>query len=64
MLKKNRMAEKYWRTLAIMKYSLLIDNSLPVNFWAELMDTANYQRNWLPTAKRSCLHLEKSMGKD
>lgn len=37
-----------------MKDSLLIDNGLPVNFWADVIDTANHFRNWLPT-KRSGL---------
>ena len=34
-----------------MKDSLLIDSGLPVNFWAEAMDTANYLRNQLPTRR-------------
>lgn len=34
-----------------MKDSLLIDSGLPVNFWAEAMDIANYLRNRLPTKR-------------
>lgn len=32
-----------------MKDSLLIDSGLPLQFWAEAMNTANYLRNRLPT---------------
>lgn len=42
MHKGNGIAERYWRTFAIIKDLLLIDISLPVNFLAEAMDTANY----------------------
>lgn len=31
-----------------MKDSLLLDSGLPLDFWAEAMDTANYLRNRLP----------------
>lgn len=34
-----------------MKDSLLIDSGLPINFWAEAMDTSNYLRNRLPTKR-------------
>ena len=34
-----------------MKDSLLIDNKLPNQFWAETIDTANYLRNRLPTRR-------------
>ena len=33
MHEENGLAEGCWRTLAKMKYSLLIDSSLPINFW-------------------------------
>lgn len=46
------LAERCWRTLATMEDSLLIDSGLPINFWAEAMDTFNYLQNRLPT-KRS-----------
>lgn len=49
---ENGIAERYWRTLTTMKDSLLVDSGLPVNFWADAMDTANYLCNRLPT-KRS-----------
>ena len=51
MHEKNGIAEQCWRTLATIKDLLLIDSGLPVNFWAEAMDTANYLRNWLPTRR-------------
>ena len=35
-----------------MKDLLLIDSGLPVNFWAEAMDTANYLQNRLPTKRK------------
>ena len=47
MHKENNIVERCWRTLATIKDSLLIDSGLPVNFWAEAMDTANYLRNRL-----------------
>ena len=48
---ENGIAEQCWRTLAIIKNLLLINSSLPVNFWAEAMDTANYLCNQLPTRR-------------
>ena len=45
MHKENGIIERCWKTLATMKDLLLIDSGLPVNFWAEAMDTANYLRN-------------------
>ena len=32
MYKENEMTKRYWKTLAIIKNVLLIDNSLPINF--------------------------------
>lgn len=43
------MAERYQKTLAIIKDALLIDSSLLVNFWIETMDTSNYLQNRLST---------------
>lgn len=43
------MAEYYLKTQAIIKDSLLIDNSLLVNFWAEAMNIINYLSNQLLT---------------
>ena len=34
-----------------MKDLILIDSDLPVNFWAEAMNTANYLHNYLPTKR-------------
>ena len=45
----NGIAEQYWRTLALIKNSLLIDSKLSNQFWAKVMDTANYLQNRLPT---------------
>lgn len=55
MHEENGIAERSWRTIATMKDSLLIDSGLPVEFWADAMDTANYLRNRLPTR---CQHGE------
>lgn len=49
MHEENGMAERGWRTVVTMKDSLLVDSGLPLEFWAEAMDTANYIRNRLPT---------------
>lgn len=49
MHEENGLAERGWRTVVTMKDSLLIDSGLPLEFWAEAMDTANYLRNRLPT---------------
>lgn len=49
MHEENRMAEQRWRTVVTMKDSLLVDNGLPLEFWAKAIDTANYIRNCLPT---------------
>lgn len=49
MYKVNGMVKKCWRTLAIMKNVLLINNDFLVNIWAEAMDIINYLYNKLPT---------------
>lgn len=52
--KENGIAKLCLKTLATIKDSLLIANSLPVSFWAHTMDTVNNICNWLPR-KRSGL---------
>lgn len=49
MHEENGLAERGWRTVVTMKDSLLIDSGLPLEFWAEAMETANYLRNRVPT---------------
>ncbi len=49
MHEENGLAERGWKTIVTMKDSLLVDSGLPLDFWAEAMDTANYLRNRLPT---------------
>lgn len=49
MHEENGVAEQGWKTIVTMKDSLLIDSGLPLEFWAEAMDTANYLRNCFPT---------------
>lgn len=39
--------------LAIIKDLMLINSCLPVNFWAEVIDTANYLHNCLSTKRDS-----------
>lgn len=38
-----------------MKDVLLIDSGLPINFWAEAMDTSNYLWNKLSTKYFKCI---------
>lgn len=52
MHEENGIAERGWKTIVTMKDSLLVDSGLPLNFWAEAMETANYLRNRLPTKSR------------
>ena len=59
--KKNGIAERCWRTLATMKDLLLIDSGLPVNFWAEAMDTPNYFRIRLLTRRNSVTIIPKEV---
>ncbi len=49
MHEENGLAERGWRIIVTMKDSHLLDSGLPLDFWAEAMDTANYLRNRLPT---------------
>ena len=61
MHKKNELAEQSWKTIVIMKDSLLIDSSLLLEFWAEAMDTANYLQNRFPTkSQRRKMILEEA----
>lgn len=55
MHRKNKMTKRCWKNLATMKDALLIDNGLPMNFWAEAMNTSNYLRNRLPI--KCCKHI-------
>lgn len=43
--KKNSITKEYWQTFSIIKDSLLINNNLPINFWAKVIDNANYLQN-------------------
>lgn len=49
MHEENRVAERSWRTIVTMKDSLLVNSGLPLEFWVEAMDTANYLQNCLLT---------------
>lgn len=49
MHEENELAKRGWRTIVTMKDLLLLDSGLPLDFWAEAMDTASYLRNRLPT---------------
>ena len=49
MYEENRFAKRGWRTIVIMKESLLVDNGFSIEFGAKAMDTANYLWNQLPT---------------
>ena len=42
MHKENGLAERGWQIIIIIKDLLLLDSRLPIDFWAEAMDTANY----------------------
>ena len=59
MHKENGIAERCWRILATMKNLPLIDSGLPVNFWAEVIDTANYLRNRLLTRREGPSFISK-----
>lgn len=51
--KGNGLASHGWRTIVIMKDSLLINNGLPNDFWAKIMEISNYLQNKLPTKSQS-----------
>lgn len=40
--KKNRLAKQEWQIIVIIKDLLLIDSSLLLEFWAKVIDIANY----------------------
>lgn len=49
MHKENGFIERGWQIIVIIKNSFLLDSGLPLDFWVEAMDTANYLQNRLPT---------------
>lgn len=53
MYEKNRFAKKVWKTIVIIKDAMLINNSLPSNFWAKIIETANYLYNRLFTISKN-----------
>ena len=53
MHKENGLAGQGWKTIVTMKDLMLIDSSLPNNFWAEAIETASYLRNKLPTRSKN-----------
>lgn len=62
---ENELAERGWRTIVMIKDSMLIDSGLPNGFWAEAMETANYFRNRLPTkSKNHGEIIPKRLGRD
>lgn len=46
---KNNLAKCRWYIIVTIKNSMLIDSRLPNTFWAEIIKTANYLQNRLPT---------------
>ena len=58
MYEKNSIADRCWKTLAQIKYLLLIDIGLPNQFLAEAMDTVNYLQNRLPTINKAIISEE------
>lgn len=61
MYDENKIAKPYWRTLATMKDSLLIDSNLLVNFWVEIMDTTNYLCNQFLTRRSRPIFILKEV---
>ena len=49
MHQENGFMKQGWKIIVIIKDLLLVNNGLPIEFWAEAMDTTNYLRNRLPT---------------
>ena len=39
---ENGLIERKWQTIVTIKDSLLLDNGLLLNFWADAMNTSNY----------------------
>lgn len=52
---ENSLAEKGLRTLITIKNLLLINNGLSNNFWAEVIETANYFCNKLATRNKTMM---------
>ena len=50
---QNGVSERYNRTVMEAARSMLIHSSLPLQFWAEAVNTANYLRNRSPTSALS-----------
>lgn len=44
---KNGRVKRDWKIIVTMKNLLLLNSGLPLDFWAEAMDTANYLQNRL-----------------
>lgn len=49
MHEENGLAKQGWRTIVTMKNLMLIDSGVPNAFRAEIIETANYLYNKLPT---------------
>lgn len=47
MHEENRLAERRWKIIVIIKDSMLIDSGLPNHFWVEILEIVNYLRNKL-----------------
>ena len=62
--KKNKIAEKRWQTIVIMKDSLLLDSRLPLDFWTDVIDTANYLQNRLPIKSQRGEPISKKVWSD
>lgn len=45
MYEENGLAKRGWQTIITMKDLLLLDSGLPLDLWAEAMETANYLQN-------------------
>ena len=50
---ENGLVERGWRTIVTMKDSMLIDSGLPNDFWAKVIETANYLQNRLPIRSKN-----------
>lgn len=60
MYKKNEMTKRYWKTLAIIKDILLMNNSFSINFWTKFIDTSNYLWNKLFIKYSKCTIILKN----
>ena len=50
---ENELVKQGWKIIVTMKDVMLIDSGLLNDFWAKIMETANYLRNKLFTRNRS-----------